>query len=104
MNTKIKTTVGMISGLAVLAVLASITPSLSSHNFAAFAGGPYGGWYDDGFYGHHHKHNFAHQGINQDQFSDQDARCFSGITTFASCNNVDVQSDVNTGNNALGQR
>ncbi len=100
MNTKVKTTVGMISGLAVLAVLASITPSLSSHNLA-FAGGE--GF--DGFYGyHHHKHNFAHQGIHQDQENDQDAQCVSGINTLLSCNNVDVQSEFNRGNNALGQQ
>ncbi len=50
------------------------------------------------------KSNHAHQKIAQPQESDQDTQCVSGANTLASCNNVDLLFDVNTGNEAAGQR
>ncbi len=47
--------------------------------------------------------NEAEQEIEQQQFSSQDSQCISGNTTLLSCNNVAVQLNNNTGNQALGQ-
>ncbi len=47
--------------------------------------------------------NEAEQEIEQQQFSSQDSQCISGVATLASCNNVAVQLNLNTGNQALGQ-
>jgi hypothetical protein len=47
--------------------------------------------------------NVAEQSISQSQSSVQNALCASGGTTFLSCNNVSLQNQKNTGNNALAQ-
>ncbi len=47
--------------------------------------------------------NEAEQEIEQSQFSSQDSQCISGNTTLFSCNNIAVQLNNNTGNQALGQ-
>ncbi|HKR73304.1 MAG TPA: hypothetical protein VJR94_04245, partial [Candidatus Nitrosocosmicus sp.] len=44
------------------------------------------------------------QSISQSQASVQNALCASGGTTFLSCNNVNFQNQMNTGNNALAQQ
>ena len=49
------------------------------------------------------KGNHAQQSISQSQASVQNALCASGGTTFLSCNNVSLQNQKNTGNNALAQ-
>jgi hypothetical protein len=48
--------------------------------------------------------NNGKHGINQGQSSDQDAQCVSGKDAIVSCNNIDFQNQINSGNNALGQR
>ena len=47
--------------------------------------------------------NSAAQGIGQSQSSNQNALCVAGDDIDTSCNNLNVQSQFNTGNNALGQ-
>jgi hypothetical protein len=47
--------------------------------------------------------NVAQQSISQSQASVQNALCASGGATFLSCNNVNLQNQKNTGNNALAQ-
>ncbi|GKS60867.1 hypothetical protein YTPLAS21_03250 [Candidatus Nitrosocosmicus sp.] len=47
--------------------------------------------------------NSANQGIGQAQDSEQTAACVSGDGTFLSCNNLSIQSQDNTGNNAIAQ-
>jgi hypothetical protein len=47
--------------------------------------------------------NTANQAIGQAQSSSQNALCVSGTGTFVSCNNLNAQNQVNTGNNALAQ-
>jgi hypothetical protein len=61
---------------------------------AAYAGGGHG----------KKKSNDADQAIEQPQFSSQSSQCVSGIISLVDCNNVALQFDINTGNNALGQR
>ena len=48
--------------------------------------------------------NKASQGIGQSQSSSQNAQCVSGGSTSASCNNINIQNQQNSGNNALAQR
>src|SRR3712207_4840855 len=48
--------------------------------------------------------NRANQGINQGQFSNQGGLCVSGTGTLVSCNNLNQQTQANTGNNALAQQ
>ena len=48
--------------------------------------------------------NSADQGIGQGQSSKQNSQCVSGGDTGNSCNNISVQAQANTGNNALGQK
>jgi hypothetical protein len=48
--------------------------------------------------------NKASQGIGQSQSSSQNSQCVSGGSTSGSCNNVSVQNQQNSGNNALVQR
>jgi hypothetical protein len=48
--------------------------------------------------------NRASQEISQSQSSSQNSQCVSGGSTFASCNNLSFQNQVNTGNNALAQQ
>jgi hypothetical protein len=48
--------------------------------------------------------NSAAQGIGQSQGSSQAAECASGGDTAASCNNIGLQGQANTGNNAAGQQ
>ena len=43
------------------------------------------------------------QGIGQSQSSSQNSQCVSGGSTSASCNNISVQNQQNSGNNALAQ-
>ena len=47
--------------------------------------------------------NTANQGIGQSQASTQLGVCVSGDGTLISCNNLNAQNQVNTGNNALAQ-
>ena len=47
--------------------------------------------------------NSASQGIGQSQSSSQNSQCVSGDDTNDSCNNVSVQNQKNSGNNALAQ-
>jgi hypothetical protein len=47
--------------------------------------------------------NIAKQSISQSQASVQNALCASGGATFLSCNNVNLQNQKNSGNNALAQ-
>ena len=47
--------------------------------------------------------NKASQGIGQSQSSSQNSQCVSGGSTSASCNNISVQNQQNSGNNALAQ-
>ncbi len=49
------------------------------------------------------KKNKVNQSIDQSQSSAQNALCTSGGTTFLSCNNVSLQHQFNSGNNALAQ-
>ena len=42
--------------------------------------------------------------IGQSQSSNQNALCVSGTGTFVSCNNLNAQSQTNSGNNALAQQ
>ncbi|MBA3751072.1 MAG: hypothetical protein H0X03_09330 [Nitrosopumilus sp.] len=47
--------------------------------------------------------NSASQGINQDQTNNQNSMCVSGGSLGNSCNNISVQNQANSGNNAGGQ-
>ena len=47
--------------------------------------------------------NRASQGIGQSQSSSQNSQCVSGGSTSASCNNISIQNQINSGNNALAQ-
>ena len=58
---------------------------------------------DDAFATKKKKGNQAQQSIDQSQSSVQNALCASGGTTFLSCNNINLQNQKNTGNNALAQ-
>ena len=48
--------------------------------------------------------NEAEQEIEQTQVSQQDSQCVSGVNTTESCNNISMQLNNNTGNQALGQQ
>src|SRR5688572_10932037 len=48
--------------------------------------------------------NTANQGIGQSQSSTQLGVCVSGDGTLFSCNNLNAQSQTNTGNNAAAQQ
>ena len=48
--------------------------------------------------------NSANQGIGQSQSSRQNSQCVSGDDTDASCNNISLQNQDNSGNNALAQQ
>ena len=48
--------------------------------------------------------NSANQVIGQSQESEQSALCVSGEGTFLSCNNLNLQNQENSGNNALAQQ
>lgn len=50
------------------------------------------------------KGNDAEQEIEQGQANEQNAQCVSGEITFASCNNVGLQFQVNEGELALAQQ
>ncbi len=47
--------------------------------------------------------NVASQSINQGQSSDQNAQCVSGKDAIVSCNNLNLQKQINTGKNVLSQ-
>ncbi len=47
--------------------------------------------------------NKASQGIGQSQSSKQNSQCISGDDTDVSCNNISLQNQENSGNNALAQ-
>ncbi len=47
--------------------------------------------------------NSASQGIGQSQSSRQNAQCISGEDIDVSCNNISLQNQENSGNNALAQ-
>lgn len=53
---------------------------------------------------HKHKSNHASQSISQSQRSSQNSQVVSGGNTIGSGNNVNVQVQSNSGNNALGQQ
>ena len=48
--------------------------------------------------------NAADQSIEQPQFSKQNSQCVTGVISLVDCNNIGLQLDLNTGNNALGQQ
>ena len=48
--------------------------------------------------------NFAEQSISQSQSSNQNSQVVSGADTIGSGNNINVQSQENTGNNAAAQQ
>jgi hypothetical protein len=48
--------------------------------------------------------NNSNQGIGQSQSSRQNSQCVSGGDTNDSCNNVSLQNQENSGNNAAGQQ
>ena len=50
------------------------------------------------------KSNDVEQEIEQEQESEQNAQCVSGEITFASCNNVNIQLQVQLGDLALDQQ
>ncbi len=124
MSTITKKQVIVMAVISASAILMAISPSvLNTNNFAVFAwnhhhwgwshhhhhhwhhgwGGGGDGWgHGFDYFGGHH--NFAHQGIHQDQESHQGAQCVSGDSTFGSCNNLNFQNEFNKGNNALAQR
>ncbi len=94
--------IATIAVFAAIFTIGSIGMGLNTNQFA-FA------------YWHHHKHNHADQGIGQESQSGQSADCqsesgfgsfgqpFERGSTIASCNNVGIQLDHNTGDNGLGQ-
>jgi hypothetical protein len=47
--------------------------------------------------------NNANQGIGQSQSSRQNSQCISGEDTDISCNNISLQNQENSGNNAAAQ-
>ena len=51
----------------------------------------------------HNKKNKAKQSIDQSQSSSQNSQVVSGADTIGSGNNINVQSQENTGSNALAQ-
>jgi len=57
----------------------------------------------DDAYATHKKKNKATQSIEQSQSSNQNGQCLSGGTTFLLCNNLNLQGQFNSGNNALAQ-
>ncbi|MBA3750581.1 MAG: hypothetical protein H0X03_06785 [Nitrosopumilus sp.] len=57
----------------------------------------------DDAYAAHKKKNKAEQSIEQSQSSSQNGQCLSGGNTIFSCNNLSLQGQFNSGNNALGQ-
>ncbi len=113
-NTK-RTTLFVV---AVLATAMIMGPSLMSMD-NAFAKKKYKNWSDcredhsknwcKNYFKKHDKDgnkkggNKASQGIGQSQSSNQNSQCVSGGSTSASCNNISVQNQKNSGNNALAQ-
>ncbi|MDR4489489.1 MAG: hypothetical protein R2685_01110 [Candidatus Nitrosocosmicus sp.] len=87
----------LVSSAIVIAFALIVAPLAISQN--ALAGG---------HHHHHHKHhdkgNHASQIISQSQSSKQNSQVVSGGSTFGSGNNINVQSQSNSGNNALAQQ
>jgi len=54
-------------------------------------------------YGKDYDGNFASQAIGQEQDSEQNSQVVSGEDTVASGNNINIQNQENSGNNALAQ-
>ncbi|KAA2283716.1 hypothetical protein [Candidatus Nitrosocosmicus sp. SS] len=79
----------IVASIAIVVALALIASPLVAMDNDAFAT--------------HKKGNKAKQSIEQSQSSNQNAGCVSGGTTFLSCNNLSLQHQKNTGNNALAQ-
>ncbi len=103
--------------VAVLATAMIMGPSLMSMD-DAFAKKKYKNWSDcredhsknwcKNYFKKHDNDNKkggnkASQGIGQSQSSKQNSQCVSGGSTSASCNNLSVQNQQNSGNNALAQ-
>ncbi len=108
------------TALLVVAVLATVMimgPSISGIN-NVFAKQKYNDWDDcrddhskkwcKNYFKHHNDDdngngNRASQGIGQSQSSSQNSQCVSGDSTSGSCNNINLQNQQNSGNNALAQ-
>jgi hypothetical protein len=108
------------TALLVVAVFATVMimgPSISGTN-SVLAKQKYNDWDDcrddhskswcKNYFRHHNDNNNgngskASQGIGQSQSSSQNSQCVSGGSTSASCNNINVQNQKNSGNNALAQ-
>ncbi len=106
----------LVSTAVVMALALILAPSAMSEN--AFAKKKYKDWSDcredhsknwcKKYFKKHDNDNKnggnkASQGIGQSQSSNQNSQCVSGGSTSASCNNISVQNQQNSGNNALAQ-
>ena len=86
------------------------TISVSGFDSAlATNGNSHGSDKSDGFTGHSDRDNkdsdnAADQSIEQPQFNSQSSQCITGLISALCGNNIGLQLDVNTGNNALGQQ
>lgn len=106
------------TAVAVMALALVLAPSVISEN--AFAKKKYKNWSDcredhsknwcKKYFKKHDNDdnkksggNKASQGIGQSQSSSQNSQCVSGGSTSASCNNISIQNQQNSGNNALAQ-
>ncbi len=87
----------MITALAVLMIVAPTLLSQDNHMADAHKKKHHHGQ-------HHDKSNFASQSIRQSQSSSQNSQVVSGGSTFNSGNNINVQSQKNTGSNVLAQQ
>ena len=90
----IKSKTILASSAIVIAFALIIAPLSISGN--AFAGGHH-------HHHHHDKSNHATQIISQSQKSSQNSQVVSGGDSIGSGNNINVQSQSNSGNNALAQ-
>ncbi|HET6589323.1 MAG TPA: hypothetical protein VFG45_04075 [Candidatus Nitrosocosmicus sp.] len=108
----------LVSTTVILALAMIFAPAVMSDN--VFAKQKYKNWDDcrddhsknwcKKYFKHHHDDddddddgNRASQGIGQSQSSSQNSQCVSGGSTSGSCNNISVQNQQNSGNNALAQ-
>jgi hypothetical protein len=110
-------TILVSTAVVVMALALILAPSIVSED--AFGKKKYKNWSEcrddhskDWCKKYFKKHNYdnkngsvnkASQGIGQSQSSSQNSQCVSGGSTSASCNNLSVQNQANSGNNALAQ-
>ncbi len=99
------TTIAVVITASTMAL--AVAPVCVNTNSKAFAWDYHWWWYHylHHLYHHHNnKSNYADQDIDQSQKSRQHSQCVSGVDVTVSCNNVEFQNEVNSGNNALGQK